>query len=123
MTRTTKKSRPLNLTQREIGLFSPERFLIEAQGAAQKATVFYHEEIGYSHTQSMNHMEKTIMTIKSAFDACSVIEGFDGEPHDEEEIIEAFQYLIDTGVVWNLQGWYGSVAHSLIGHGFCKAAE
>jgi len=55
----------------------------------------------------------------SSLDACGVIEGFDGMEHTEDEIIEAFQTLIDDGIVWNLQGFYGRAAHSLIQQGLC----
>lgn len=57
--------------------------------------------------------------IMSTFDACNVIESFDGEPHEEEEIIAAFQSLIDSGVVWSLQGFYGRSAAALIESGEC----
>lgn len=64
----------------------------------------------------------TIQTAKAAlttYDCCAIIEGFDGEPHTEDEVIEAFQHLIDTGVVWTLQGFYGRTAHRLIELGLC----
>ena len=32
----------------------------------------------------------------------------------EEEIINAWQYLVDTELVWQLQGWFGRTAQSLI---------
>lgn len=57
----------------------------------------------------------------NTFTACSIVEGFDGEDHSEEEIIAAWQFLIDTGAVWSLQGWYGRTAAWLIDQGICNA--
>ena len=57
----------------------------------------------------------------SIYDCCAIIEGFDGEDHDEEEIFAAFQQLINTGVVWQLQGFYGRTAKHLIDSGVCHA--
>jgi len=54
------------------------------------------------------------------YDACAIVEGFDGEEHTEEEIIAAWQYLIDTGMCWKLQGWYGRNASALIENGVCQ---
>jgi Leu/Phe-tRNA-protein transferase len=36
------------------------------------------------------------------------------ETSDEDEIIEAWQYLHDTGMAYTLQGWFGRTARSLI---------
>jgi len=55
----------------------------------------------------------------TSYDACAAIEGFDGQEHTEDEIIEAFQYLIDCGDAWKLQGFYGRTAASLIEQGIC----
>lgn len=55
------------------------------------------------------------------YDACAAVEGFDGKEHDEETLISAWQYLIDTGQAWSLQGWYGRTAQDLIDAGFCHA--
>jgi hypothetical protein len=55
----------------------------------------------------------------SDFDACAVIEGFDGQEHTREDVIAAFQALIDSGTVWHLQGFYGRRARALIEHGVC----
>ncbi|MBM3152930.1 MAG: hypothetical protein FJZ96_12150 [Chloroflexi bacterium] len=54
------------------------------------------------------------------YTACAVVEGFDGEPHEEEEVLEAWQYLIGTGLAWTLQGWYGRTASDLIDAGLCN---
>ena len=47
--------------------------------------------------------------------ACGIAEGFcEGEGATEEQQIEAWQYLHDTGHAYKLQGWYGRTAHDLI---------
>ena len=40
---------------------------------------------------------------------------------EEDEIIDLFQNLIDTGIVWKLQGNYGRQAKRLIDAGLCYA--
>jgi hypothetical protein len=47
--------------------------------------------------------------------AVEIIEG----DSDFEDYSDAFQHLIDTGVVWNLKGWYGRTAASMITDGYC----
>lgn len=59
------------------------------------------------------------VTDMTSYNACAAIEGFDGQEHTEDEIIEAFQYLIDCGDAWKLQGFYGRTAASLIEQGLC----
>ena len=51
------------------------------------------------------------------YDASACVEGFDGIEHDEETVISAWQYLIDTGLAWKLQGSYGRTAKYLIEEG------
>jgi hypothetical protein len=38
---------------------------------------------------------------------------------DEDKTNEAWQFLIDSGVAWNLQGWFGRQAKALIESGIC----
>lgn len=57
------------------------------------------------------------------FRAAMVAEGATGfETEDRDEWVEAFQYLIDTGIAWQLQGWFGRTARDLIEAGDCHAA-
>ena len=35
----------------------------------------------------------------------------------ESEIIDAWQYLVNTGLAWTLQGWFGRTATTLINNG------
>jgi hypothetical protein len=41
----------------------------------------------------------------------------------EPVIREAWQHIVDTHVVWSLQGWYGRTAMNLIHDGFIKPAD
>lgn len=53
------------------------------------------------------------------FTATGIAEGFiDAE--NEDQIIEAWQYLHDTGLAYQLQGWFGRQAKSLIEAGIIK---
>ena len=52
-------------------------------------------------------------------DAVAACEGFDGESHTVDEMISAWQYLIDTGLAWSLQGFFGRQAAALINQGVC----
>jgi len=59
------------------------------------------------------------MTIDS-FNAVGIAEGFI-EADSEEQVLEAWQYLVDSGIVWQLQGWFGRTANELIERGFITA--
>jgi hypothetical protein len=48
--------------------------------------------------------------------ACQIIVYENGEM-EQAEIIELFQHLVDTKIVWQLQGSYGRTAAALIKEG------
>lgn len=50
-------------------------------------------------------------------DAILLIEGGDAS---EEVYVAAFQHLINAGVVWRLQGFYGRTATALLEAGLCS---
>ena len=52
------------------------------------------------------------------FTAVGIAEGFI-EAESKEQVIEAWQHLIDTGMAWSLQGWFGRTACQLIEDGYC----
>jgi len=56
------------------------------------------------------------------YTAVGICEGFI-ESESIEQNIEAWQYLIDSGLVGHLQGWFGREAESLIDAGICKGKE
>ena len=56
------------------------------------------------------------------FKATMLVEGVDPQEY-EGQIIDAWQHLIDTATVWQLQGWYGRTAMALIERGVCTAPD
>ena len=73
-----------------------------------------------------NQKKLNFSSITSSYQACGIIEEFEPIPQGltyEQAYVQAFQYLIDTGRVWTLQGTYGRMAINLIEHGICTPPQ
>jgi len=53
----------------------------------------------------------------TSYEAIMIAEG--EQPSTEEMYVEAWQYLINTGLCWKLQGWFGREATRMIEEGVC----
>ncbi len=54
--------------------------------------------------------------------AVGIAEGFE-QAESDEQYIAAWQHLIDTGLAYRMQGWFGRAAATLIEEGYCKEAK
>jgi hypothetical protein len=52
-------------------------------------------------------------------DLASSIIRYENDQMEEKEEIQFFQHLIDTGLCWKFQGFYGRTARFLIEEGLC----
>ena len=50
--------------------------------------------------------------------AIDIAEGLT-EANSDEQYIQAWQHLIDTGLAWQLQGFFGRTASAMIQSGVC----
>jgi hypothetical protein len=51
------------------------------------------------------------------YDYIGAIMEFETGELDDEGVITLFQYLVDTGLAWSLQGSYGRLAHDMLEKG------
>ena len=71
----------------------------------------------YRKYKQINLAKELVVDIHQAV---GIAEGYIPSESAEEEL-RAWQMLIDTGVCWKLQGWFGRQAHWLIDNNICKA--
>ena len=72
-----------------------------------------------------DHMNRDITAVPkmSVFTATMIAEGAEGyEADSEEQSLEAWQLLVNTGIAWQLQGYFGRTAQHLIDEGLIEAA-
>ena len=63
-------------------------------------------------------MNKNLYKRLNPYLACAIAEGFcEGENASQQDQLTAWQYIKDTGLWRQLQGWYGRSVHSLLEQG------
>ena len=55
------------------------------------------------------------MSIIIGYQAVGIAEGWIDATHEEK--LQAWQHLVDSGLAWTLQGWFGRTAMSMIEDG------
>ena len=70
-----------------------------------------------------NEGDTTVTDTETKMDdytATGLAEGFI-DADSEDQVIEAWQYLHDTGLAYRLQGWFGRTARHLVEMGYINA--
>lgn len=56
------------------------------------------------------------------YTAVAIAEGLE-EVESTEKFLEAWQHLVDTGLAFRLQGWFGRTAMALVNQGLIEYKE
>jgi hypothetical protein len=67
-------------------------------------------------------MEPIENKILDDYTAIGIAEGYI-KCDSQDEITAAWQHLVDTGLAWRLQGWFGRAATSLIEQGIINPKQ
>lgn len=62
------------------------------------------------------------MIAMTNYNAVMIAEGVQ-EPESESQYLEAWQHLVNTGMAWKLQGFFGRTAQQLIDAGHIEAVK
>lgn len=65
-------------------------------------------------------MNATVTQQPGRFDSLSFIMDYEAGELDEADVIDGFQELVNSGLVWQLQGHYGRTAAALIEAGLIE---
>jgi len=66
-----------------------------------------------------NNTQSQPVKSPSVFDVCDFCIKLETVGLPADELIDGFQHLIDSGMAWSLQGYYGRMAVALIEAGHC----
>ena len=59
----------------------------------------------------------------TGYEAVAMMEGFSGEKSTQRKVLAAWQYLVDSGLAWKLQGFFGREANRLLSYGIILPAK
>ena len=68
-------------------------------------------------------MTQATLNTDGKFDLTTRIIEFETGESSEADVLELFQYLVDTGLAWSLQGSYGRTAEALIEAGLITKGD
>ena len=94
-----------------------KRKITIAKALYGKKTFTSSDEFEFYRSYKMMKLDRKLVT--EVHEAVGIAEGYIPVNTAEEEL-NAWQLLIDTGVAWKLQGWFGRQAMFLIDNGLCK---
>lgn len=62
-------------------------------------------------------------TVPENYDYLTAIIDFETGDLDQDDVLVLFQFLVNTGMAWSLQGSYGRTALALIEQGFISGKD
>jgi hypothetical protein len=65
---------------------------------------------------------KAVETIETAHDNNLLVCEAD-DIMETDDVVAAYQFLIDNGIIWVMQGTYGRMAEYLIDYGICSCSD